>query len=188
MGAYKTRALTKEQYEDIIEIIRSGFLNTRANNEVATILVLEANLGMRVSDILNLKLNSIVKDGNRYRLDIIEQKTGKERNFTVLVEVYNYIKQYCIDNNIKSNQKIFTITPRQVQRILKNAVDYLGYEDISTHSFRKFYATQIYINNDYDIMLVKELLQHASVETTQAYIGIGSALLEKAIKDNLNLI
>ena len=73
-------------------------------------------------------------------------------------------------------------------RILKKAVDYLGYNDISTHSFRKFYATNIYINNNYDIMLVKELLQHASIETTQRYIGIGSEQLEKAIQNNINLL
>lgn len=188
MGAYKTKALTKEQYTQIIETIKKGFLNTEPNIQVATILVLESNLGIRVSDVVNLKLNSIIKDGNRYRLDIIEIKTQKKRTFTVPIEIYNYIKQYCIDNDIKSNNKIFTITTRQVQRILKSAVDYLGYTDISTHSFRKFYATNIYINNNYDIMLVKELLQHASIETTQKYIGIGSEQLEKAIQNNLNLL
>lgn len=133
-------------------------------------------------------MNSIVKDGERYRLDIIEIKTQKKRTFTVPIEIYNYMKQYCIDNDIKSNDKIFKISIRQVQSILKSAVDYLGYKDISTHSFRKFYATNIYINNNYDIMLVKELLQHASVETTQKYIGIGSEQLEKAIQNNLNLL
>lgn len=188
MGVYKTRAVTKEEYKEIIELIKKGFLNTRGNNQVATSLVLEANLGMRIGDILNLTLNSIIKDGNRYRLDIIEEKTGKKRTFTVPIQVYQYIQQYCIDNNIKSNEKIFKITTRQVQRILKEAVDYLGYKGISTHSFRKFYATQIYINNDYDIMLVMELLQHASIKTTQEYIGIGSAELERAIENNLNLI
>ena len=188
MGAYKTRVLTKDQYVEIIKTIRKGFLNTRANNEVANALVLEANLGVRICDILNLTLNSIVKDGSRYRLDIVEQKTGKKRTFTVPVELYNYISQYCIDNSIKSNEKIFKIKARQVQRILRMATDYLGYEGISTHSFRKFYATQIYLNNNYNIMLVKELLQHASISTTQEYIGIGSEELEKAIQNNLNLI
>ena len=84
MGYYKTKTLTKEQYMAIIETIRKGSSLTRPNNEVATSLVLEANLGIRISDILKLTLNSIVKDGNRYRLDIIEQKTSKK-----LVTLYN---------------------------------------------------------------------------------------------------
>lgn len=44
MGAYKTKVLTKEQYTQIIETIKRGCLNTRPNEEVATSLVLEANL------------------------------------------------------------------------------------------------------------------------------------------------
>lgn len=44
MGAYKTKALTKEQYTQIIETIKVGFLNIEPNKQVATILVLESNL------------------------------------------------------------------------------------------------------------------------------------------------
>lgn len=190
MGAYKTRAITIEEYKEIITNIIQGYVGLRGNRQVATSLVLEANLGMRIGDILKMKGNSVVKDGNRYRLDIVEQKTGKNREFTIPIELYQYIKQYCIDNGIKSNEYIFNITPRQVQRVIKQTVDYLGYEDknISTHSFRKLYATQIYINNGYNIMLVMELLQHASVETTQKYIGIGTKEKEKAIQNNLFLL
>lgn len=188
MGEYKTRALTKEQYKEIIKTIREGFLSTRPNKQVATCLVLEANLGMRIGDILNLTLNSIVRDGDGYRLDIVEQKTQKQRDFTVPNEIYNYIKQYCVDEEIKSNERIFYITTRQVQRILKRAVEFLGYTNISTHSFRKFYATQIYINSNYNIKLVQELLQHASILTTQKYVILRDKELEDAIKNNVNLL
>lgn len=41
MGAYTTKSLTKEQYKEIINTIRKGFLNTRPNNKVATALILE---------------------------------------------------------------------------------------------------------------------------------------------------
>ena len=75
----KTIALTKEQYKEIIETIRTGFGSCRANERIATALILEANLGLRISDIIKLRLNDIVKDGERYRLDITEQKTGKKR-------------------------------------------------------------------------------------------------------------
>jgi integrase len=184
----KTIALTEEQYREIIETIRNGFMNHEPNNRVATALILEANLGIRVSDITELTLNKIVKDGNRYRLDLTEEKTNKKRVFTVPTELYQYIKQYCIDNEIKSNEKIISISERQVQRHLKEACDYLGYDGISTHSFRKYFATNIYLNNDYNIVLVQELLQHSSPSITQRYIGIGSKQLEAALNNNLNLL
>lgn len=44
MGAYKTRAITKEEYINIINTIKNGFSGTKPNKKVATALVLEANL------------------------------------------------------------------------------------------------------------------------------------------------
>ena len=79
----RTVALTVDQYHEIIDTMRTGFSGCRANNRIATALIIEANLGLRISDILTLKLDDIVKDGDRYRLDIIEQKTQKKRTFTV---------------------------------------------------------------------------------------------------------
>ena len=184
----KTLALTEGQYKEIIDTIRTGFLSSRPNQRIATALVLEANLGLRISDILQLRLKDIVKDGERYRLDIVEQKTGKSRTFTVPVEIYQYIQQYCIDAEIKSNEAIFPISERAVQKHLKAVCDYLGYEGISTHSFRKFFATNIYRDSNYNIALVQTLLQHSSAAITQRYLGIGSAELEQAIQKNINLL
>lgn len=188
MANKKTIALTREQYIEIIKTMREGFLNCRPNNKIATALMLEANLGLRIGDIIKLKLNDIVKDGDRYRLDIVEQKTQKQRTFTVPIDLLNYIRQYCIDNNIKSNELIFPIQKRVIQKHLKAVCDYLGYEGISTHSFRKFFATQIYVNNDYNVILVQQLLQHSSPAITQKYIGISSKQIETALQNNLNLI
>lgn len=184
----RTVALTVDQYHEIIDTMRTGFSGCRANNRIATALIIEANLGLRISDILTLKLDDIVKDGDRYRLDIIEQKTQKKRTFTVPLEIYSYLQKYCIDNGIKSNERIFPFTERAVQKQLKIVTDYLGFERISTHSFRKFFATNIYINNNYDIVLVQQLLQHSSPMITQKYIGIGTKKLEQAIEKNINLL
>lgn len=189
MANKKTITLTSNQYQEIIQTIRKGFLNRRPNNQIATILVLEANLGLRLSDVLNLTLNSIIKDGERYRLNIKELKTNKERTFTVLPEIYLFIKQYCIDNEIKSTEKIFNIGERAVQKHLKLVCDYLAYpNDISTHSFRKYFATEIYTHNNFNIALVQHLLQHSSPITTQKYIGIGSEELEAAIRNHIQLL
>lgn len=184
----KTRALTTEEYRSIIQTMREGFSGCRPNDRVAMALLLEANLGIRISDIVKLRLCDIVKDGDRYRLDITEQKTGKQRVFSVPSELYQYIAQYCIDRGIKSYEIIIPITERAVQKQLKIVCDYLGLENISTHSFRKFFATNIYLNNDYNIVLVQQLLQHSSPAITQRYIGISSKQVEQALKNNLNLL
>ena len=69
MANKKTRALTVEEYNQIIDAMREGFAGCRPNNRIATALVIEANLGIRISDILNLRLRDIVKESGRYRLE-----------------------------------------------------------------------------------------------------------------------
>ena len=184
----KTTALTTEQYMEIITTIKEGFCGCRPNERIATALVLEANLGLRISDILRLHLADIVRDGDRYRLDVVEQKTGKHRVFTVPLVIQQYIENYCLRNGIKSTDLIFPITERAVQKQIKLVCDYLGYDGISTHSFRKWYATEIYKNNGYDITLVQRLLQHSSAAVTQRYIGLEPQRIEQAIEGHTTLI
>lgn len=183
----RTLALSPEQYREIIQTMKSGFSGARPNNRIATALMLEANLGLRISDILRLRLCDIVKDGERYRLSITEKKTGKERVFTVPLTLYNFIRLYCIDNGIAPDKEMFPITERAIQRQLALVCDYLGISGVSTHSFRKFYATEIYKNNGYNIALVQHLLQHSSTAVTQRYIGIQQREVEAAIENHLCL-
>lgn len=184
----KTKALTEEQYKEIITYLKSGFMGCHPNEQIATALVLEANLGLRISDILKLRFCDIVRDGNRFRLEIVEQKTGKSRTFTVPLVIQQYIENYCLRNGIRRDERIFPITERAVQKQLALVCDYLGYEGISTHSFRKWYATEIYKANGYDIALVQRLLQHSSAATTQRYIGIEPQRIEEAIENHVQLL
>ena len=149
--------------------------------------MLEANLGLRISDIIQLRLADIVKDDDRYRLAITEQKTGKARVFTVPLALYQFIRCYCLDNGISPGEIIFPITERAIQKQLKLVCDYLDIPGISTHSFRKYYATEIYRNNGYNIALVQHLLQHSSAAVTQRYIGIQQKEIETAIENHLCL-
>ena len=184
----KTKALTQEQYKEIIAALKQGFCGCRPNERVATALVLEANLGLRISDILRLRPCDIVRDGDRYRLEVVEQKTGKRRIFTVPLVIQQYIENYCLRNAIRHTDIIFPVTERAVQKQLAIVCDYLGYTGISTHSFRKWYATEIYKNNGYDIALVQRLLQHSSAATTQRYIGIEPQRIEQAIQNHAQLL
>ena len=181
MANKKSLALTKEQYENLIGAMRKGGNTFRANDRIATALVLEANLGLRIGDILKLRLQDIV-------LDITEEKTQKKRIFTVPQPIYQYLRVYCIDHDIKTDQTIFSITERTIQKYLAKVTSELGYPNIGTHSFRKFFATEIYVNNNYNIILVQQLLQHSSAAITQRYIGISSKELEDALAGHIELL
>ena len=188
----RTVALTNEQYTSIITAIKGGFCYSgrvyQPNDRIATALTLEANLGLRISDILQLHYCDIIKDGERYRLNISEIKTGKERVFTVPEEIREYINDYRIRHHMTEQQRLFDLSERQIQKHLKAACDYLDISGVSTHSFRKYFATQIYVNNGYNIELVRQLLQHSSSAVTQRYIGIQSQQVEDALQNHIKLV
>lgn len=188
----KTKAVDEDTYHLIVKTLRDGFeydgVHHKPNLRVATILILEYNLGLRIGDILQLRLNSICYESGRYRLDIIEQKTKKQRCFTVPTPVYEFICQYAEKNNISPQAKLFSISSRAVNKALKVVCNYLGVNDIGTHSFRKAFATNIYMNSGCNIELVRTLLQHSSCAVTQRYINISSKEIEVALQNHINLL
>ncbi len=70
----KCVALTNEEYERVIDLLRNGFVYKdhmiRPNERIATIAILETTLGLRLGDVLKLRLSSFVRDGGSWKLDI----------------------------------------------------------------------------------------------------------------------
>ena len=192
----KTRPITVEEFTAIITAIKDGFTyiskedgktkKFRANPRMAFALQLQANLGVRIGDVLALTPNSFRPNGRGgYMIDIIEEKTGKPRTFDVTDNVYNGVQGYAAANEVEPTGLLFTIKVRGLQKNLKIVSEYLGLQNVSTHSFRKFYAMRMFENNDYNFEIVRELLQHSTVAVTQKYLGVTSKQVAKAI-DNHN--
>ena len=183
MANKKTVALTRDQITEIISAMRLGGAGFRKNDAIATALLLEANLGLRIEDVLQLRMKDIVRDGARYRLDIVEQKTKKARRFTTPIEVYSFIQNYALDSGISKEARLFDITPRQVERHLNKVFTKMNLplRQYGSHSFRKFFITKVYQDNSCNIELCRILLQHSSVSITQKYIGISQKNIEDAL-------
>ncbi|WP_411680981.1 tyrosine-type recombinase/integrase [Clostridium thailandense] len=192
----KTRVIDIDTYKLILTTIGSGFIykvngtdkKFRPNQRVKLALMLEGNLGIRIGDILNLTLKSFRNNGNGVILDIVEAKTEKNRAFTVPMEIYNVIKIYALENGLSDTDNLFPLTERAVQKQLKIVCQYLGLDNVSTHSFRKFYANEIFNNNHQNIELVRTLLQHSTIAITQKYLGVSSKEIEDAISNHVHII
>ena len=192
----KTRPITVDEFADIITAIKDGFTylseednktkKFRPNPRMAFALQLQANLGIRIGDVLALTPNSFRPNGRGgYMIDIIEEKTGKPRTFDVTDQVYNGVQSYAAANEVGKTDLLFTIKVRGLQKNLKIVSEHLGLQNVSTHSFRKFYAMRMFENNDYNFEIVRELLQHSTVAVTQKYLGVTSKQVANAI-DNHN--
>lgn len=197
MGRYTTRALEEEEYRKIILVLRTGYtynnVKHRPNDRIATILVLQANLGCRIGDIVTLTTNSIVKDGSIHRLNITEQKTGKKRYFIVPEPIVAFIEDYKKHTGI-TDGPLFPgtgglefLTKDAVWKQLQPVTRYLGLENVSSHSFRKSYALALYERTNHDIDLVRTVLQHSSVTITQQYLRRSDAQVEAALTAGVSI-
>lgn len=181
------RVITKEEFDELIDTMREGGSFFQPNERAAAIFQLQASLGLRLGDVLALRQSSFVKDGGRWRLNIVEQKTGKPRTFAVPAEIIAFIQEYREANDIGPKELLFPVKIRAVQKYLAKVVDYLDLENVTSHSFRKYYATEIYNEHGYNIELVRQFLQHSSTETTQKYIGVKPAQIEEIATSSVHL-
>lgn len=179
-----SRALTENEYEQILDCVLNGFTyevdnktkKFRRNEQVALALTISANVGLRLGDIVLLKVGD-VKNGN---LKIMEQKTKKIQDREISPEMYQLIMDYALERGLKRDDFLIDVGERSIQKQLKIVRDYLGLKNVSSHSFRKTYATNQYNQNGYNIRLVQKLLNHSSAETTEKYIGIEKEEVDKA--------
>lgn len=182
------RPIEINEYKNIIELLLSGFTYKdengvqkifRPNKKIALALQLQTSIGLRIGDVLELRVNNF-KNG---KLEIREDKTNKLQYRDINSSVINVVMQYALENKLNSTDKLFNIGVRAVQKQLKIICDHLGLNNISTHSFRKLYAVTAYEQNNNNIELVKELLNHSSIATTQRYIRVCQQEINKASKE-----
>ena len=191
MANRKTSCINNKQFEEIIKIIYNGTEDgkIRANEEIALILTITGNCGLRIGDCTKLKLESFIREGEEYRYNIVEEKTGKKRTNIIPKELYEMIKEYAERKGKKKDEIIFNHTIRAIQYKLRNIAKYLGedYKDISTHSFRKCAGMRIYRLSGNDIELTRKFLNHSSVQTTQRYLGVNDDEINKILANNYEI-
>ncbi|POO85405.1 tyrosine-type recombinase/integrase [Clostridium sp. 3-3] len=168
------RPLEKEEYDEIMELCKNGFeyydngkkRKFRPNEQLAMTFLLQANLGLRISDVLTLTPSTLKND----KLEIIEKKTGKLQYRDINKNLKSIIYEYALEHSIKADEYIIKLKRRGVHKQLSIITNYLKLSNISSHSFRKLYSMTVYNSTDGDIELLKELLNHSSIATTQKYI------------------
>lgn len=190
---FESRQITDDEYKTIINTIRQGFVDLdgitrKPNEQVADILVLEANLGCRINDIISLRTDSFYFDKGEmiWKINIIEQKTGKERRLPIPKPVKDFIDEIA-GKNYTDDERLFSISAPAVWKILKICTRSLGYKDVSCHALRKMWAMNLYRNSNYNVELVSQALNHSSVTVTRKYLKISDKEMEDAINKSVHI-
>ena len=157
------------------------------------IITLFLNCGMRLSELCGLNLGDIRDDGTIRLLG----KGNKERIVYMNSACVDAVKAYLMvrpNEGVKYTDKnaLFIsrnkrrISNKTVQHIVKTYLEKAGLGDrgLSTHKLRHTAATLMYQHGNVDIRVLKDILGHANLGTTQIYTHISDKQVKKAIDSN----
>jgi site-specific recombinase XerD len=163
------------------EKILEGLLKIQ-NVKHRTLLMTAYSAGLRVSEVVKLKITDINAD--RMQIFISRAKGKKDRMATLsgytLQMLHEYIAAYKPMHWIFEGQpKTDHISKRTAQDIFKQAYRDLGLPpSMSFHSLRHSYATHL-LENGTDIRFIQELLGHNDIKTTLRYTHVSMKEMQK---------
>ncbi|WP_345993394.1 tyrosine-type recombinase/integrase [Sulfurimonas sp. HSL-1716] len=153
-------------HEHIMEALQT------AQTDERLIVIMLYTLGLRISELANLKLEDIENEWIR-----VVGKGNKQRDVPLLASTSRILREYV--DEMRPKKYLFEKNSRKlsenslrysVTKVFKRAA-----LKVTPHQLRHSYAT-VLLNNNARIADVSELLGHSSMATTQIYTKLGSAL------------
>lgn len=160
-------------------IIEKDFLlnkiNCISNIKHRAIISLSYSTGMRVSEILNLKITNI--DSKRMIINIINGKGKKDRIVPLSKNILELLRKYWLEYRpieyLFNGQNSSQYTKTSCNAIVKK---YIG-KEFHFHLLRHSCATTL-LESGTDLRIIQKLLGHSSVKTTEIYTHVSTDLLK----------
>lgn len=164
------------------EVELARLFNSLRNKKHKAMLFTAYSAGLRVSEVVNLKLENI--DSARMQIFIMKSKGKKDRYVNlspILLDILrDYIKMYIPRprNYLFESEQTGTAYPvRTVQQIFSNAKIRAGIrKKVGIHSLRHSFATHL-LDKGTDIKYIKDLLGHFNIKTTERYLHVSKRQL-----------
>ena len=181
--------LTLEESKQLLESVDG-------NNKIRDycIVTLFLNCGMRVSELVGLNLSSFDTEFNKVN---VIGKGDKERIIYLNSACKNSLKEYLeirCSLDVKNEDKDALFISRNHNRISVQTVQWLinkhlkyaglGNLNMSVHKLRHTAATIMYQHGKTDVRVLKDILGHEQLSTTQIYTHISDKMMREAMDDN----
>ena len=185
--------LTVEEAVRLIDNVRNDMESKTRVRDYA-IVVLFLNTGMRLSELVGLNLESIDPEVTTVK---VLGKGSKERviylNKAARGALIDYLRQRLDPKHVRTSSNAVFLSGREnrisnktvqwmVQKYLKMAG--LGSKGLSVHKLRHTAATLMYQSGKVDIRVLKDILGHEQLNTTQIYTHVVDRNIEEAVENN----
>lgn len=159
----------------------------KKNEKYYIMFICGINIGLRVSDVLSLKVSDIF---GKSHISITEQKTGKQKRFLINDKLLCELEKYIIDNGLGIDDYLIQsrkgdnkpITRVQAYRILNEVGSEQGLHEIGTHTMRKTFGYWHYKQYK-DVAILQDIFNHSAPSITLRYIGINDDMKDETIKN-----
>lgn len=145
--------------------------------------VLGINTGLRISDLLPLKVKDV--RGQDYII-LTEKKTSKVKRFPInndlKIEIQEYTQGMAENDYLFPSQKGGYIKRVRAYEILKEAGYKTGIGEIGTHTLRKTFGYHFYKKYK-DVAMLQKIFGHSAPSVTLRYIGIEQDEIDEVLKD-----
>ena len=162
-----------------------------------TMITLFLNCGMRLSELVGISMTDIDRDMKSLR---VIGKGSKERVIYLndacraALNAYLPTRAAMADRIAPEDKQALFLSTRRNQRISQKTVQYivykyldmagLGHKKLSTHKLRHTAATLMYQSGNVDIRVLKDILGHEQLNTTQIYTHVANKSMEQAMSAN----
>ena len=185
--------LTAEESIRLLEAVKMD-KDSKTQQRDYTIITLFLNTGMRLAELVGLNLESL--DSELAFLKVVG-KGSKERivylNNSARKSLADYLRIRLDPRFVRtSSNALFIsklekrISPKTVQWMVGKYLDLagLGSRGLSVHKLRHTAATLMYQSGNVDIRVLKDILGHEQLNTTQIYTHVANADMEAAMQKN----
>lgn len=175
------------------------YLLGKTNKRDYMLFCVGINVGLRVGDLLQLKISDVLKANGDFKDKIVidEEKTDKVRSFKLNdsaregIQVYlDSLKDYDMNDYLfRSRKGNEPLRVDSTHKIIKNTLRDLNIKgNFGTHSLRKTWSYHTYMNNSSNpriLATLQKALNHSSQDVTLRYIGIEEEEIMDLYDNNL---
>lgn len=197
---YETTLKRTWQIFDLIKPLRTKKLPVVLSPEEVRIILQEIShpvyrmaltliyaCGLRISEAVRLTVSDV--DGKRHLLRVTKGKGSKDRYIHLADRPLELLRDYCRQHGIRSGflfpYKKRHISADNLERAFKEALRTSGVNKLATpHTLRHSFATHL-LENGEDIRVIKDLLGHSSIKTTDIYTHVTDKITTR-LHCNLN--
>ncbi|MDX4063747.1 tyrosine-type recombinase/integrase [Aliarcobacter skirrowii] len=177
--------MNKDEIDRFLDAIEKFEFSENTGYRNRLIIKIIIYTGVRVSEVLNLKIKDIFNENDVYMLQI-RGKGNKPRVVMIKKHIIEYDLKNWLDTRISDtdllvcNQKGDRLTQAYVSRIVENILISAGIrkEKNGAHMLRHSFATLLY-QKHHDLILVQEALGHSDINTSRIYTHFDKERLRK---------